>query len=584
MGWGKSAHTACNSRIWKSQAGGGKPTVVCWSRKPLNRKGTLCETRSVPHGGAFSFLRQYPYLLQTQESRSIDEEEKQKSMKFRKAWLRIAATLVTAVLCVPGCSLADGGSVTLTETQQPALGGKGTWTVSYTLPDGCSEVTAMTFYLTMKESDNAGYTTVYLKQGISDSVETCEIVTAGKYRATVYLTFDSGRRIPASKNFTIEDDEEHLTLAEKAAAVAAECRVEGNEWQTVLNIHDWLAENMYYDAGLNYYGSDAMLRGYGVCDSYSRAFQMVCEKAGITASRVTGEVGNRRISHAWNAVRIDGKWYQVDVNLDDPGSALPGEGSAKSGRENHDYFCLNDDLMGLDHFNDGECFSEPCTSLAANWSLRNAPLTWSSWKDWNRLGNNVTSHGDEQYSERIREGLAGANGPFTVPCEDQVILIDSIVTNGGMTTYLHTHNQAGSALATRCWTLLGHVLSRVSFDGRTALVSYDRENNCFVVIPDSEGYTEAVRLPSYTTVIEANAFEGIGASAIIVPENCTEIKAGAFKNCLNLRKIILPKDCVISESAFEGCSPNLVICAPAGGTTQEWAEKHGIFFRDEDKP
>ncbi len=559
--------------------------MVCRSRKPLNRKGALRETRSVPHGGAFSFLRQYPYLLQTQESRSIDEEEKQKSMKFRKAWLRIAATLVTAVLCVPGCSLADGGSVTLTETQQPALGGKGTWTVSYTLPDGCSEVTAMTFYLTMKESDNAGYTTVYLKQGISDSVDTCEIVTAGKYRATVYLTFDNGRRIPASKNFTIEDDEEHLTLAEKAAAVAAECRVEGNEWQTVLNIHDWLAENMYYDAGLNYYGSDAMLRGYGVCDSYSRAFQMVCEKAGITASRVTGEVGNRRISHAWNAVRIDGKWYQVDVNLDDPGSAFPGEGCAKSGRENHDYFCLNDDLMGLDHFNDGECFSEPCTSLAANWSLRNAPLTWSSWKDWNRLGNNVTSHGDEQYSERIRAELAaGAAEPFTVPCGDWFYIIDGIRTDGGMTNYLYTGNRSGSSMAVRGWTLLGMVLNRVSFDGQTAAVVYDREENCFRVAPRTEFGALAFTVPSTVTVIEANTFQEIGAASVAVPKTCTEIKAGAFRDCQSLRKILLPKDCKIDDTAFEGCSADLVICAPAGGTTQAWTEKHGMLFLAEDRP
>ena len=56
MGWGKSAHMEYISRIWKFQAGGGKFTVVCRSRKPLNRKGVPCETRSVPHGGAFSFF------------------------------------------------------------------------------------------------------------------------------------------------------------------------------------------------------------------------------------------------------------------------------------------------------------------------------------------------------------------------------------------------------------------------------------------------------------------------------------------------------------------------------------------------
>lgn len=45
MGWGKSAHTAYNHQKRESQAGGGKLTVVCRGRKPLNRKRP-CAKRS----------------------------------------------------------------------------------------------------------------------------------------------------------------------------------------------------------------------------------------------------------------------------------------------------------------------------------------------------------------------------------------------------------------------------------------------------------------------------------------------------------------------------------------------------------
>ena len=38
-----------------------------------------------------------------------------------------------------------------------------------------------------------------------------------------------------------------------------------------------------------------------------------------------------------------------------------------------------------------------------------------------------------------------------------------------------------------------------------------------------------------------------------VPEGCTRIGEGAFRNCKQLREVWLPKDCEVAESAFEGC-------------------------------
>ena len=81
-----------------------------------------------------------------------------------------------------------------------------------------------------------------------------------------------------------------------------------------------------------------------------------------------------------------------------------------------------------------------------------------------------------------------------------------------------------------------------------------------------------------------------------VPDTCTEIKDNAFKDCGQLRQIRLPKDCVIDDDAnpFAGCRINpeelnegedcsglLTIFAPAGGTTQAWAEEAGILFAAE---
>lgn len=62
----------------------------------------------------------------------------------------------------------------------------------------------------------------------------------------------------------------------------------------------------------------------------------------------------------------------------------------------------------------------------------------------------------------------------------------------------------------------------------------------------------------------------------MVLNTCTEIIAEAFKDCLKLCKICLPKNCEIDDTAFDRC--NLVIYAPAGGTTQTWAEENRIIF------
>ncbi len=58
-----------------------------------------------------------------------------------------------------------------------------------------------------------------------------------------------------------------------------------------------------------------LCKGYGVCESYAEAFQMLCHMVGIECTGVIGFAGE---GHKWNAVKIDGEWYQCDVTWDDP--------------------------------------------------------------------------------------------------------------------------------------------------------------------------------------------------------------------------------------------------------------------------
>ena len=64
-----------------------------------------------------------------------------------------------------------------------------------------------------------------------------------------------------------------------------------------------------YGNSWNTYG--ILCEGVGVCQSYSYTFNALAHLAGLETVMVTGTMNNG--GHAWNAVKLDGKWYMIDV-------------------------------------------------------------------------------------------------------------------------------------------------------------------------------------------------------------------------------------------------------------------------------
>lgn len=57
-----------------------------------------------------------------------------------------------------------------------------------------------------------------------------------------------------------------------------------------------------------------------VCEGYARAYQYLCQRVGLQAIYMTGNAypnDNIPVNHAWNIVRIDGKYYYADPTFDD---------------------------------------------------------------------------------------------------------------------------------------------------------------------------------------------------------------------------------------------------------------------------
>ena len=89
-----------------------------------------------------------------------------------------------------------------------------------------------------------------------------------------------------------------------------------SDFERVKYVHDLLAESVEYDlnAPINQSAYSAMVNGRTVCAGYARAFQVLMQDLGIPCYYCTGFAGE---DHAWNIVRLDGKYYNVDVTWDD---------------------------------------------------------------------------------------------------------------------------------------------------------------------------------------------------------------------------------------------------------------------------
>lgn len=91
-----------------------------------------------------------------------------------------------------------------------------------------------------------------------------------------------------------------------------------NTVEKALVLHDYLIQNTQYndEESKEYRYSEwgVFLKGRGNCQGYSMAYGILMKQAGIPVRYVVSE----SMMHMWNQIKIDGKWYHVDVTWDDP--------------------------------------------------------------------------------------------------------------------------------------------------------------------------------------------------------------------------------------------------------------------------
>lgn len=181
----------------------------------------------------------------------------------------------------------------------------------------------------------------WLNSALSTYPNLCTLYTHCTYdcinRDNKKYLFDITVYSPVTAGQIIDVTSSYKTKLRELTAVPAQNKTM-TDAEKILYVHDRLAENALYADPADHlqHTAQAVLNdGTGVCQSYAYTFNLAMAELNIDSLFLASE------SHAWNAVRLGGKWYYVDVTWDDPKGSLC--------QVNHDYLLAAPSAFASDH-------------------------------------------------------------------------------------------------------------------------------------------------------------------------------------------------------------------------------------------
>lgn len=306
---------------------------------------------------------------------------------------------------------ATSGSVTLTvEWNAPFLGQPTTFHVSATGGSGS--------YLFRMDAPSYSNPNGYAYESVADPsrgewtkyTDACAshdfsftTTATGTYNFRFYLMDKaSGVYYLRTNTYIQVADDAHpsVTSIVEAAVSQAKQNTDASEYEMALYLHDWLLDQLEYDNSLKWSSAEsALTRGLGTCQAYESAYAKLLSAAGIE----NAETRDTYDGHTWNAVKLDGDWYQIDCTWDDTSDNFYGDLDQR-----HLYFCLTDELMAIAHPGHEKIYTTDdyatrSTSLKNNYYVRNGKAD-----EWTG-----------KYVERIQRHLDAHEESFSVDADNQ---------------------------------------------------------------------------------------------------------------------------------------------------------------------
>ncbi len=91
-----------------------------------------------------------------------------------------------------------------------------------------------------------------------------------------------------------------------------------SDFEKAKAVNDYIVLNTTYseNTATSPHNPYAILKeGKGVCQAYALLTYRLLKAGGMDVRYVTGYAGE---DHAWNLVKVDGKWYHLDTTWNDP--------------------------------------------------------------------------------------------------------------------------------------------------------------------------------------------------------------------------------------------------------------------------
>lgn len=154
-----------------------------------------------------------------------------------------------------------------------------------------------------------------------------------------YLRSGKCVEITLKYNETAENLEQAKAEFESQAGEVVS-QAQGSTSEKERHIHDWLMQSVEYSvaAPMNQSAYSALVEGKSVCAGYARAFQYLMQQLGVPCYYCTGFAGE---DHAWNIIKLEDGYYNVDVTWDDTETPT------------YDYFNKSDREFGPTHIRTG---------------------------------------------------------------------------------------------------------------------------------------------------------------------------------------------------------------------------------------
>lgn len=134
----------------------------------------------------------------------------------------------------------------------------------------------------------------------------CAIIPLKAGKASVKVSYPGGEKI---YNITVKETNYYKV----AKNVITKVKASGlDDAHKAFVLAKWIEARASYDKDAEWGGiSKLIIEGKGVCQGYTDTMSWLLDTVGIT---------NRRVAtweHTWNQIKINGKWYNIDVTLDD---------------------------------------------------------------------------------------------------------------------------------------------------------------------------------------------------------------------------------------------------------------------------